>query len=45
MHPWKFVGFDWNVGNPLTFKVLQCNSNPHKPNIVVNIGVVVPRNL
>ena len=29
----------------MTFKVLQCNEYPHKRNIVVHRGVVVPRSL
>ena len=45
MHPGRFFGFDWCVGNPMTFKVLQFNTDPHKCNMVVNRGVVVLRNL
>ena len=43
MHPGRFVGFAFNVGDPITFKVLQCNEDPHKRNIVFHRGVVVPR--
>ena len=32
MHPRRFVGFAWNIGDPMTFKVLQCNEDPHKRN-------------
>ena len=32
MHPRRFVGFAWNVGDPINFKVLQCNKDPHKRN-------------
>ena len=45
MHPGMFVGFAWNVGNPMTFKVLQYNNNPHNCNMVVQRGVVVLNNL
>ena len=43
MHPRRCVGFAWNIGDPLNFKVLQCNEYPHNRNIVVHIGVVFPR--
>ena len=23
MHPGRFMGFAWNIGDPMTFKVLQ----------------------
>ena len=39
----RFVGFALNVGDPTTFKVLQCNEDPHNQNIVVHRGVVVQR--
>ena len=42
MHPGRFVWFTWNIGDPMTFKVLQCNEDPHKWNIFVNRGVIVP---
>ena len=42
MHPGRFVGFAWNIGDPMTFKVIQCNEDPHKRNIVVHRGVAVP---
>ena len=45
MHSRIFVGFAWNVGDPMTFKVLQCNEDLHERNIVVHRGVVVPRSL
>ena len=45
MHPGRFFGFACNVRNPITSKVLQCNTNPYKRNILVHIGAVVPRNL
>ena len=41
MHPKRFIGFAWNVGEPITFKVLQCNSDPHKRNIIFHRGVFV----
>ena len=43
MQPRRFVGFAWNIGDPMTFKVLQYNEDPDKRNIVVHRGVVVPR--
>ena len=30
MHPGRFMGFAWDVGDPMTFKVLQCHADPHK---------------
>ena len=27
MHPRRFMGFAWDVGDPMTFKVLQCHAN------------------
>ena len=45
MHPGRFVGFAWNVSNPMTFKVLQFNEDQYKRNIVVHRGVFVPRSL
>ena len=44
MQPRRFVGFSCNVGDPMTFKVLQCNTNPHQRNVVVHRSVVTPRN-
>ena len=45
MHPGRFVGFYWNVVNPMTFKVLQYNTDPYKCNMVIHIGVDFPRTL
>ena len=45
MHPRMFVGFTCNFGGPTTFKMLQCNTNLHKRNMVVHRGTVVPHNL
>ena len=45
MHPGMFIGFTWSIGDPMTFKVLQCNKYLHKRNIVVHRGVIVPRSL
>ena len=42
MHPGRFVGFSWNISY-MTFKLLQCNEDPHKQNIVVYIDAVIPR--
>ena len=42
MHPGRFMGLSWNIGYPMTFKVLQCNENPHKWDVVVHRGVVFP---
>ena len=41
MLPRSFVGFAWNIGEPMTFKVLHCNEDPHKRNVVVHRGVVI----
>ena len=35
----------WNIGDPITFKVLQWNTDTHQRNMVVHRGVVVPRTL
>ena len=45
IHPRRFVGFNWNMGNLMTFKVLQGSTNTHKHNMVVHRGVVVLNNL
>ena len=45
MHPGMFVGFVCNVGDAMTFNVIQCNEDPRKYNIVLHRGVVVPRSL
>ena len=45
MHPRRFLGFTWNIGDPMTFKVIHCNADRHKRNIVFHRGVVVPRSL
>ena len=39
MHSGMFGGLTRNFGDPMTFKVCHCNTNPHKQK------VVVPRNL
>ena len=44
MHTLSSVGFAWNVGNPMYFKVLQCNTDSHNLNMVVQRGVAVPCN-
>ena len=36
------MGFAWNIGDSITFKVLHCNENPHKRNVFVHRGVIVP---
>ena len=38
-------GFAWNVVDPMTFKVLQCNTDKQKMNQVLNRHVIVPRRL
>ena len=43
MHPGRFVRFAWATGDPMTFKVLQCNADPKFPNRVLYCGTVVPR--
>ena len=45
IHSGRFLGFAWNIGNHMTFKVLQCNDDPPKRNVVVHRGVVVPHSL
>ena len=42
MHPGRFLGFAWNIDDPMTLKVIQCNKDLHNQNIVVHRGVVVP---
>ena len=44
MHPSRFFGLSCNVGDPIIFKAIQHNIDPHKRNLVVNRGVAVPRN-
>ena len=39
------MGLSWNIDNPMTFKVLQFNTNPHKRSMIVHRSVVVPRNI
>ena len=41
MHPGRSVGFPWNIVFPIIFKVIHCNEDLHKRNIVVHRGVVV----
>ena len=43
MHPGRSVGFPWNIFVPIIFKVIHCNEDLHKRNIVVHRGVVVSR--
>ena len=43
MHPGRFVGFAWATGDPMTFKVLQCNTDPKFSIRVLHRGTVVPR--
>ena len=45
MHPRRFVGFAWYVGNTMTFKVLQCHENTKNQIQILHMGVVVPRYL
>ena len=44
MYPMRFMEFACNARNSITFKVIQCNTDPHKRNMVVHRGVV-PRTL
>ena len=41
MNPGRFFGFTCNFNDSITFKVLQCNIDPHKRNLEVHRGVVV----
>ena len=41
MRPGNFMGFDWNIGDPMTFKLIHCNAYAHKRNVVVLRGVVI----
>ena len=43
MNPGRFVGFSWSIGDLMTFKVIQCNEDPCKRNIVLYRGIVVLR--
>ena len=43
MHPGRFMGFAWETGDPMTFKVLQCNADPKVLNRVLHRGTVAPR--
>ena len=45
MHPGRFVGFTWNIGDPMIFKVIQCNEDLNKQNVVVHRGFIVPHYL
>ena len=45
MNPGRFLEFYWNIGDPMTFKVLHCNEDLHKRNIFFHRGVVVLRSL
>ena len=42
MQPERFVLFAYNIGDPMTFNVIQCNEDMQKRNIVVHRDVVVP---
>ena len=43
MHPGRFIGFAWIIGDPMTFRLLQCNDDMNKRHAVVHRGVAVPR--
>ena len=45
IRPGRFLGFTCNIGEPMTFKLIQCKEYPHKRNIVIHKGVLVPRSL
>ena len=45
MHPRRFVGFAWHVGDPMTFKVIHCYEDPKKRVQILHRGVVIPRSL
>ena len=45
MHLMRFMVFTCNIGDMMTFTVLQCNTDPHKRNMVVHRGAVVPLTL
>ena len=45
MHIGWFMGFAWDVGNPITFKVLQCHSNPKKRAQILHRGAIVPHSI
>ena len=45
MHPGRFMGFAWDVGNPIKFKVLQCHADPKNRAQIMHRGVVVPRSI
>ena len=37
----RFMGFSWNIGDQMNFKVLQYNTDMNKRNMVVHRGVVI----
>ena len=39
------MGFACSIGEPMTYKVIQCNTDPLKRNMVVYRGVIVLRTL
>ena len=45
MHPGRFMGFTWDVGNYMIFKVFQCHADPNKRVQILQRGAVVPRYL
>ena len=45
MHPGRFVWYAWGIGDPKTFKFLQCNEDPRKRNIVLHRVFIVLRSL
>ena len=45
MRTGDFSGFVWNLGYPMNFKFLQCNTSQHKWNWFLHRGAVVPQNL
>ena len=44
LQPGRFVGFAWNIGNPMTFKVLHENNNLNRRNLGLHRGDFIPWN-
>ena len=42
MHPGRFMGFAWDIGDHMTFKVIKCHADPHKWAQMLHRGAVVP---
>ena len=45
MNPGRFMGFSWDIGDPMNFKVLQCHGDTKKRAHIMYRGAAVPCSL